>query len=99
MHIEILDDAKNDILSSMLFYESTQYGIGDYFLDSISSDIESLHLYAGIHTIRFGYYALFSKRFPYTIYYKIEKDIIKIFAVFDDRQNPRNIEKRLKGDK
>ena len=39
MHIEILDDAKNDILSSMLFYESTQYGIGDYFLDSISSDI------------------------------------------------------------
>jgi hypothetical protein len=99
MHIEILDDAKNDILSSMLFYESTQYGIGDYFLDSISSDIESLHLYAGIHAIRFGYYALFSKRFPYTIYYKIEKDIVKIFAVFDDRQNPRNIEKRLKGDK
>ena len=63
MHIEILDDAKEDILTSTLFYESQQYGVGDYFLDSISSNIESLHLYLGIHPIKFGYYTLFSKRF------------------------------------
>jgi len=43
MRIKILDDAKDDILSSTLFYESQQYGAGDYLLDSISSDIESLH--------------------------------------------------------
>ena len=96
MHIEILDDAKEDILSSTLFYEAQQDGVGDYFLDSISSDIESIHLYAGIHPIKFGYYTLLSKRFPYTIYYKRDEEIIKIFAVFDDRQNPKKIENRLK---
>jgi hypothetical protein len=76
MHVEILDDAKEDILSSTLFYELQEDGAGDYFLDSISSDIESLHLYAGIHPIRYGYYTLFSKRFPYTIYYATDKENI-----------------------
>jgi len=97
MHIKILDDAQEDILLSTLFYESQQDGIGNYFLDTISSDIESLHLYAGIHPSKFGYYYFLSKRFPYTIYYQIEEDIIKIFAVFDDRRDPKLIENRLKG--
>ena len=97
MHIKILDDAKDDILSSTLFYESQQDGAGDYFLESISSDIESLHLFAGIHSLRFAHHTVFSKRFPYTIYYKIDAKCIKIVAVFDDRQNPKKIENRLKG--
>jgi plasmid stabilization system protein ParE len=97
MHIEILDDAKEDILSGALFYEVQQYGAGDYFLDSISSDIESLHLYAGIHPLQFGYYKLLSKRFPYTIYYDLVEDRIRVIAVLDDRQNPTRIENRLKG--
>lgn len=96
MHIEILDDAQEDMLQGTLFYESQQYGAGDYFLDSVSSDIESLHLYAGIHSLRNGYYVLFSKRFPYIIYYKIEGKMIKIYAVLDERQNPQSIEERLK---
>jgi len=32
--------------------------------DSIFSDIESLHLFAGIHTLHFGYHRLLAKRFP-----------------------------------
>jgi len=96
MHIEILDDAKNDILSGTLFYESQQYGAGDYFLESISADIESLHLYAGIHMQRYGYYALCAKRFPYTIYYQVIEDkIVRIIAVLDDRQNPHRTLTRL----
>ena len=83
MHIEILDDAQEDMLQGTLFYESQQYGAGDYFLDSVSSDIDSLHLYAGIHSLRDDYYVLFSKRFP-------------IYAVLDERQNPQSIVKRLK---
>ena len=96
MHIEILDDAQEDMLQGTLFYESQQYGAGDYFLDSVSSDIDSLHLYAGIHSLRNGYYVLFSKRFPYIIYYKTEDKMIKIYAVLDERQNPQSIVKRLK---
>lgn len=96
MHIEILDDAQEDILQGTLLYESEQYGIRDYFLEAISSDIESLHLYTGIHTVHNGYYVLFSKRFLYTIYYKMENEEVKVYAVLDERQNPQSIQRRLK---
>jgi plasmid stabilization system protein ParE len=95
MNIEILDDAQEDIASGMFFYESQQYGAGEYFLDSISSDIESLHLYAGIHAVRYGCHYLHAKRFPYTIYYTVHEHTIRIVAVLDDRQHPAKTHKRL----
>ncbi|MCT7468209.1 hypothetical protein [Aliarcobacter cryaerophilus] len=33
----------------MLFYENQKDKLGEYFLDSIMSDIESLYIYYGIH--------------------------------------------------
>ena len=48
MKIEILDRAEVDLLDGYYFYESQQTGLGDYFLNSLYSDIESLQLYAGI---------------------------------------------------
>jgi len=65
-------------------------------LDSLTSDIESLKIYAEIHSIHFGrYYRLLSKRFPFAVYYRIEEDDIKIYAVLDCRRDPAWIRKRL----
>jgi hypothetical protein len=44
MRIEILDGAEKDLLEGFEFYECQSEGLGNYFLDSILSDIESLHL-------------------------------------------------------
>ena len=95
MKIEILSDAKQDIENAILFYKSQKDGLGFYFLDSILSDIESLHIYAGVHIIISGYYRLLSKRFPFAIYYKIKDKTIYIYAVLDCRKNPVWINKRL----
>jgi hypothetical protein len=38
----------NDLADGFQFYEKQQESLGDYFLDSIFSDIDSLKLYAGI---------------------------------------------------
>jgi hypothetical protein len=65
MRIELLDSAEKDLLDGFEFYERQSEGLGDYFIDSLFSDIESLHLYAGIHTLHFGYHRLLSKRFPF----------------------------------
>ena len=69
MQIKILDEAEKDIAIGISFYEAQKDGLGRYFLDSILSDIESLHIYAGIHIIISDYYRLLSKRFPFSIYY------------------------------
>lgn len=95
MKIEILDEAEKDIVIGISFYEAQKDGLGKYFLDSILSDIESLHIYAGIHVVISEYYRLLSKRFPFSIYYKIKDDVIYIYAVLDCRRDPNATAKRL----
>ena len=46
MKIQILDEAEQDLIDGSSFYEMQEHGLGDYFLDSLFSDIDSLHLYA-----------------------------------------------------
>lgn len=96
MTIVVLDEAENDIAKGMLFYEKQKNGLGNYFLNSILSDIESLHIYSGIHVKVKDYFRLLSKRFPFAIYYKVKDKTISIYAVLDCRQNPLRSDKRLK---
>jgi len=95
MKIEILDEAEKDLIDGFAFYERQTIGLGDYFLDSIFSDVESLHIYAGIHSLKFGYHRLLAKRFPFAIYYRIQQDVIRIFAILDCRRDPTWIRSRL----
>jgi len=96
MKIKILESAKQDLREGFHFYESQETGIGSYFLESLVSDIESLRLFAGIHGIHFGkYQRLLSKRFPFAIYYRIEANEIRVYAVLDCRRDPAWIRKRL----
>jgi hypothetical protein len=96
MRILILPSARDDLSDGSDFYERQQAGLGDYFLESLLSDIESLRLYAGIHTKRFGYYRLLSKRFPFAAYYDKERKSARIWAVLDCRSDPDAIRERLR---
>lgn len=58
-------------------------------------DIESLIIYAGIHNKSFGLYRMFSKRFPYAIYYEIKDDIAQVIAVLPMRRDPKWIKRKL----
>jgi hypothetical protein len=68
MKIVILPAARDDLADGLRFYEHQQEGLGGYFLESLFSDIDSLHLYAGIHRKVFANHRLLSKRFltPFT---------------------------------
>lgn len=88
MKVVILDEATADLADGYRFYEKQGNGLGDYFLDSLWSDIESLCLYGGAHAIHHGYHRLLSKRFPYAIYYRVERDEARVRAVLDCRRNP-----------
>jgi hypothetical protein len=95
MRIDLHDSAEKDLLNGYDFYERQSKGLGDYFLESLFSDIDSLYLYAGIHAIHFGYHRLLSKRFPFAIYYKLDKDIVSVYAILDCRRNPAWTRDRL----
>jgi len=95
MTILILDNAKLDLVDGYYFYERQQEHIGDFFLNCLYSDIDSLRLYSGIHKKRHEFYWMLSKRFPFAIYYEIEDGKILVHAIMDCRQDPKTIEERL----
>ena len=96
MKIRISTSANQDLIDGYNFYEKQLEGLGDYFLDTLFSDIDSLQLYAGIHSIHFKvYFRLLSKRFPFAVYYKIGNNIVYIYAVLDTRSNPAWVRKRF----
>ena len=96
MKIVIQSSADEDLAEGFSFYEQQEAGLGVYFLDSLSSDIDSLKLYAGIHIKVFDSYRLLSRRFPYAVYYSIEGEMILVEAVLDCRRDPTWIQERLK---
>ena len=97
MKIKILSSAFNDLAQGRDFYDQQGEGLGNYILDALFSDIDSLMLYAGIHRKVFGFHRLLSKRFPYAIYYQMETgNEVIIYRVLDCRQNPHKIHAALK---
>jgi plasmid stabilization system protein ParE len=96
MTIRILPSAVRDLDDGYDFYERQEPGAGDYFIDSISSDISSLRIFAGIHRKRGDHFRFSSKRFPYWIYYRLDGETAYVAAVLDARQHPARIHGREK---
>ncbi len=92
-----IEEVKNDLDVGEEFYDLQELGVGSYFRNCIIADIESLWLYAGIHAKHFGLYRMLSARFPYAIYYDIQRDVAIVAAVLDVRRNPIWIHQELNG--
>lgn len=66
----VLADAAEDIEAAKDFYEAQEPGVGEYCVDSLLADIESLGLFSGIHPLHFGFHRMLAIRFPFAIYYR-----------------------------
>lgn len=95
MEVALLELAERDIGDGFDFYERQQPGLGDYFLDSVFSDIDSLILYAGVHRQVHGFYRLLANKFPFAIYYEVAGSEARVWAVMDCRRDPRWIKATL----
>jgi len=96
MKIRILRAALKDLESSRSFYDKQGEGVGDYFYDSLFSDIDSLTLYAGVHKRYDRFYRMLSRRFPFAIYYTLEGNTVLVWRILDLRQHPDSIKTKLK---
>jgi hypothetical protein len=95
--IEILDKAEDDLVNGFAFYESQQSGLGPYFRESLSADIESLRIHGGVHRVVYrNYHRALSKRFPFAIFYTVSRNTVFIQAVVDCRRKPAWIKEHLK---
>lgn len=97
MKIHLLDLAKDDLIEGYHFYETQEPGLGDYFLDNLYADIDSLRLFGGLHSKPYRHFhRALSKRFPFAIFYTVEDSIVNVRAVVDCRRRPSWIRKHLR---
>jgi hypothetical protein len=92
----ISEEGVKDLTDGTAFYDGQENGVGEYFWDCLISDIESLILYAGVHRKKFGLYQMYSKRFPYTVYYEIIETSAYVVAVLPMRRNPAWVVQQIK---
>ena len=96
IRIHITSDALEDLNEGFLFYDSQEVGLGEYFSDSLKSDIENLKVTGGVHRMAYrDYRRALSRIFPYAIYYTMEAEIVTIWAIVDCRRNPEWISDHL----
>ena len=92
MRIKISAGAERDIADGCDFYHDIDLNLATYFHDSISADIDSLLLYAGVHAKVDGWHYTFASRFPFVIWYGVVGDHVVVYAVLDGRRDPdRNV--------
>jgi plasmid stabilization system protein ParE len=81
--------AKDDLEIAFEWYEDQRYGLGFEFLDCVEAAIETFiqmpKLYAKQHN---HFRRALIRRFPFSIFYTIEKKEIVVHAIFDNRQDP-----------
>lgn len=94
--VVVSKEAVEDLEEGRIFYERRQPGIGDYFWDSLLSDMDSLSIFAGVHAKQYGFFRMLSRRFPYGIYYEIDQDTAYIVAILPMRRDPAWIEARVR---
>jgi len=92
----ILPSSFDDLEKGRNFYDSQNEGVGTYFLETVFAEIESLRIYAGIHGKKFGFHRLLVSKFPYAIYYRVEKDEAVVYRVLDCRSDPKKHRKVLR---
>ena len=93
--VVVLSDAATDIEAARDFYEVQEIGVGEYFVDSLLTDIESLANFSGIHPKYFEFHRMLATRFPFGIYYREAGGQTQVFAVLDLRRNPTWIRNEL----
>ncbi len=91
-----LEEVRFDLNDGEAFYEMQSPGLGQYFRDSLIADLQSLWLYAGIHSKQYGFYRVHASRFPYAIYYHMHDSVVVIVAILDMRQNPSKTRSKLR---
>ena len=89
MNLRYTDRAKDDLELAFVWYERNRRGLGFEFLDCVETSIKSI---IDNPKICRTHYADFKgcviRRFPFSIFYIIEKTEIVVHSVFDNRQNP-----------
>jgi toxin ParE1/3/4 len=81
--------AKIDVDIAMGWYESQRSGLGFEFLECIEGTINSILENPKLYSVKHKRLrSAVIRRFPFSVFYTIERSEVVVHAVFDNRQDP-----------
>ncbi|MFZ4767989.1 MAG: type II toxin-antitoxin system RelE/ParE family toxin [Roseimicrobium sp.] len=97
LRVVITDPAMDDLVDGHAFYEEREPGAGDYFLNSVYRDIDTLAHSGGMHPKPHRrHYRMICSRHPFGVFYNVIDETVEVIAVVDLRRNPKRILKLLR---
>lgn len=95
-HVFIRAEAEADIAEAYRYYQSCRSGLGDELLLSIEAALSTIErqpeLYACVHRqVR----RAFIHRFPYGVFYIVDRNNIVVLAVLHVRRSPQHWRERI----
>ncbi len=95
MMLVVAEAAAADMAEAAAWYDGHRRGVGDEFLAAVDSLLEQI----GDHPMRYrvAHAALrlaLVPRFPYCVFYRVEKERILVLAVTHGRRDPRQWKQR-----
>jgi plasmid stabilization system protein ParE len=89
-------EAKQDLKEAVLWYEKQQEGVGERLFQNVLEKIEQISekpkSYSTFHD---EYRKASVKKFPYFIFYAIQKTFISIVAIWHKSRNPESFKERV----
>ena len=95
--VKVLEEAARDIEQAWDFYDGIMDSLGEYFFESLLTDLNRLEFLHGIHSKHFGLQRMLTARFPFGIYYREVERETQVVAILDLRRDQSWIQKELTG--
>ncbi len=95
--LHLIEEAAQDLDDAADFYDRQEKGLGDRFHSTLLAEMRRLAPIAGSHRKRHGFHCYLSETFPYGVYYRVNDEVVAIYAILDLRRNPRALSRVLSG--
>lgn len=94
--LRFLPQVETDVRNGRTWYEEKAQGLGEEFLRVFYTSCQELtrnpHMYAQVHR---DFRRRLLRRFPYAIYFRIERSIVVVFGLFHCARDPRRLHREL----
>jgi plasmid stabilization system protein ParE len=95
LQVHFRPEAETDVSEAAAWYESQKAGLGAQFLDEIAITCKSIsenpEMYPIVHR---GSRRAIIRKFPFGVYYRVEREGIIVFAVMHGSRHPKKWKQR-----
>lgn len=96
MIVELIDEAKEDVEKGLKLYFKIDPDHAPEFSIAIARDLLGFQDLVFPHPIKFGLHRALSKKYPFSIYYQVNDQTVRVIGILDQRSSPKKHARLLK---